>query len=93
MPSFLFVAPFSIDSTFITCDLNLDLRFVLILNYKHVRTAGLTVQEEPNRLLDDQNRLKEKRNQLQEDQDRLQEEQDRLHDKQDRLAEKQVRLT
>ncbi len=45
MPSFLFVAPFSIDSTFITCDLNLDMRFVLILNYKHVRTAGLTVLE------------------------------------------------
>jgi hypothetical protein len=44
MPSFLFVAPFSIDSTFITRDLNLDMRFVLILNYKHVRTAGLTVR-------------------------------------------------
>ena len=41
---FLFVAPFSTDSVFITCDLNLDMRFVLILNYKHVRTAGLTVQ-------------------------------------------------
>jgi hypothetical protein len=38
---FLFVAPFSTDSVFITCDLNLDMRFVLILNYKHVRTAGL----------------------------------------------------
>ncbi len=45
MPSFLFVAPFSIDSTFITCDLNLDMRFVLNLNYKHVRTAGFTVFE------------------------------------------------
>jgi hypothetical protein len=43
MPSFLLVAPFSIDSSFITCDLNLDLRFVLILNYKHGRTAGLRV--------------------------------------------------
>ncbi len=43
MPSFLFVAPFSSDSTFITCDLNLDMRFVLILNYKHVRTAGFRV--------------------------------------------------
>ncbi len=41
--SFLLVAPFSTDSIFITCDLNLDMRFVLILNYKHVRTAGLTV--------------------------------------------------
>ncbi len=44
MPSFLFVAPFSIDSIFITCELNLDMRFVLILNYKHVRTAGLRVR-------------------------------------------------
>ncbi len=41
--SLLLVAPFSIESIFITCDLNLDLRFVLILNYKHLRTAGLTV--------------------------------------------------
>ncbi len=41
--SFLFVAPFSTDSIFITGDLNLDMRFVLIQNYKHVRTAGLTV--------------------------------------------------
>ncbi len=40
---FLFVAPFSTDSVFITCDRNLDMRFVLILNYKHVRTAGLRV--------------------------------------------------
>jgi len=44
MPSFLFVAPFSSDSTFITCDHHLDMRFVLILNYKHVRTAGFRVQ-------------------------------------------------
>ncbi len=44
-PSFLFVAPFSTDSTFNNCDLNLDMRFVLILNYKHVRTAGLRVCE------------------------------------------------
>ena len=43
---FLFVAPFSTDSIFITCDLNLDMRFVLILNYKHVRAAGLTVRTE-----------------------------------------------
>jgi hypothetical protein len=43
-PSFLLVAPFSPDSIFLTCDLNLDMRFVLILNYKHVKTAGLTVQ-------------------------------------------------
>jgi hypothetical protein len=41
--SVLLVAPFSSDSIFITCDLNLDMRFVLILKYKHVRTAGLTV--------------------------------------------------
>ncbi len=41
--SFLLGAPYSTDSVFVTCDLNLDLRFVLILNYKHVRTAGLTV--------------------------------------------------
>ena len=45
MPSFLLVAPFSTDSIFITYDLYLDLRFVLILNYKHVRTAGLSVYE------------------------------------------------
>jgi hypothetical protein len=44
MASFLLIAPFSIDSTLITCDFNLDMRFVLILNYKHVRTAGLTVR-------------------------------------------------
>jgi hypothetical protein len=42
--SFLLGAPFSTDSVFITWDLNLDMRFVPILNYKHVRTAGLTVQ-------------------------------------------------
>ncbi len=42
-PSFLLVAPFSTDSIFIACDLNLDMRFVLILNYKRVRTAGLRV--------------------------------------------------
>jgi hypothetical protein len=41
--SFLLGAPFSTDSIFITYDLNLDMRFVLILNYKHVKTAGLTV--------------------------------------------------
>jgi hypothetical protein len=45
MSTFLLAAPFSIDSTFITCDLNLDLRFVLILYYKHVRTAGLRVYD------------------------------------------------
>jgi hypothetical protein len=44
MPSVLLVAPFSTDFIFKTCDSNLDMRFVLILNYKHVRTAGLTVQ-------------------------------------------------
>jgi hypothetical protein len=43
MPFFILVAPFSTDFIFITCDLNLDMRFVLILNYKHVRTAGLRV--------------------------------------------------
>ncbi len=43
-PSFRLGAPFSTDSIFKTCDLNLDMRFVLILDYKHVRTAGLTVQ-------------------------------------------------
>jgi hypothetical protein len=42
----LLVAPFSPDSIFLTCDRNLDLRFVLILNYKHVRTAGLRVQDQ-----------------------------------------------
>ncbi len=42
--SFLLMAPFSTDSILITCDLNLDMRFVLILNNKHVRTAGLTVR-------------------------------------------------
>jgi hypothetical protein len=42
-PSFLLVAPFSLDSIFKTCDPNLDMRFVLTLNYKHVSTAGLTV--------------------------------------------------
>ncbi len=41
--SVLLVAPFSLNSVFKTCDLNLDMRFVLILNYKHVSTAGLTV--------------------------------------------------
>jgi hypothetical protein len=43
MPSILFVAPVSTDSIFKSFDSNLDMRFVLILNYKHVRTAGLTV--------------------------------------------------
>jgi hypothetical protein len=47
MPSFLLVAPFSTDSIFITYDLYLDLRFVLILNYKHVRTAGFSVSDTP----------------------------------------------
>jgi hypothetical protein len=42
--SFLLAAPFSLDSIFKACDPNLDMRFVLILNYKHVRTAGLTVR-------------------------------------------------
>jgi hypothetical protein len=41
--SFQLVAPFSLDSIFNNCDSNLHTRFVLILNYKHVRTAGLTV--------------------------------------------------
>ncbi len=44
-PSFLLVAPLSTDSIFKSCDSNLDLRFVLILNYKHGRTAGLRVRE------------------------------------------------
>jgi hypothetical protein len=41
--SFVLGAPFSTDSIFITYDLNLDMRFVLNLNYKHVRAAGFTV--------------------------------------------------
>jgi hypothetical protein len=45
------VAPFSTDSIFITGDLNLDMRFVLNLNYKHVRTAGLTVCRHSSRLI------------------------------------------
>ncbi len=48
MTSFLLVALFSTDSIFITYDLYLDLRFVLILNYKHVRTAGLSVKSARN---------------------------------------------
>jgi hypothetical protein len=43
-PHSYWFAPFSLDSIFKSCDPNLDTRFVLILHYKHVRTAGLTVQ-------------------------------------------------
>ena len=42
----MLVVPFSLDSIFKSCDFNLDMRFVLILNYKHVRTAGLTVHND-----------------------------------------------
>jgi len=42
-PLFLLVAPVSTEYIFKTWDSNLDMRFVLILNYKHVRSAGLRV--------------------------------------------------